>query len=82
MSLRALAFLCSCLAPAVLAFGSTAGAGPLATAAAEPEDLKALRAYLIDNKIDTAQAAKELGVTIAANNNALVGENAFQKYYG
>ena len=81
MSLRALAFLCSCLAPAVLAFGSTAGAGPL-TAAAEPEDLKALRAYLIDNKIDTAQAAKELGVTIAANNNALVGENAFQKYYG
>ena len=62
---------------AVLAYGSTAGAGPLATAAAEPEDLKVLRAYLVDNKVDTAKAAKELGVTIA-----LVGKNAFQKYYG
>ena len=49
----------------------SSGAGPLATAAAEPEDLKVLRAYLIDNKVDTAKAAKELGVTIAANNNAL-----------
>jgi len=61
---------------------ASGGAGPLATAAAEPEDLKVLRAYLFDNKVDTAKAAKELGVTIAANNNALVGKNAFQKYYG
>ena len=50
----------------------------LATAAAEPEDLKVLRAYLIDNKVDTAEAAKELGVTIAANNNALVNRTPFR----
>ena len=68
--------------PASAAGMVSSGAGPLATAAAEPEDLKVLRAYLIDNKVDTAEAAKELGVTIAANNNALVNKNAFQKYYG